>query len=344
MIGIYHSKDLDGIASGAIIKHKYPDAIMIGYDYGQPYDHILEAVKDEDVIMADISLPMDVMAKICWLSNRKGFVWIDHHISAIKDYHKYMNDCEAECVESDLNCEAVLEDGIAACEATWKYLFPDDSDPIPLAIKFLSEYDTWKNSNKDHWENTVLPFQFGMRLHCNSVDSFPKHLFCYSEVKFEDYLDIVNEGETVLKYQAQVNERQCKSVFGRFMHDENLSAICINGGGFNSDVFKSIYDKDKYDIMVCFQYTGEHWVISLYTTKDNIDCSVIAKSYGGGGHKKAAGFVSTTLPYWIEPQSRCEYTGEEIVEDECLDPEDCTCTKTIQRKEMGVGSGCMQRV
>ena len=26
IIGIFHSRDLDGYASGAIIKHKYPDA------------------------------------------------------------------------------------------------------------------------------------------------------------------------------------------------------------------------------------------------------------------------------------------------------------------------------
>ncbi len=37
MIGIYHSADLDGFTSGAIIKRKYPNAKMIGYDYGNPF-------------------------------------------------------------------------------------------------------------------------------------------------------------------------------------------------------------------------------------------------------------------------------------------------------------------
>lgn len=31
MIGLYHSEDLDGFTSGAIIKLKYPEAKMIGY-------------------------------------------------------------------------------------------------------------------------------------------------------------------------------------------------------------------------------------------------------------------------------------------------------------------------
>lgn len=33
----------------------------------------------------------------------------------------------------------------------------------------------------------------------------------------------------------------------------------------------------------------------LSFTKDEVDCSVIAKKNGGGGHKKAAGFISTNL-------------------------------------------------
>ena len=62
VIGIYHSKDLDGFCSGAIIKKKYPEAEMIGYDYGQDTDEIIEKVRsyktDVKVIMADVSFPM----------------------------------------------------------------------------------------------------------------------------------------------------------------------------------------------------------------------------------------------------------------------------------------------
>jgi len=48
--------------------------------------------------------------------------------------------------------------------------------------------------------------------------------------------------------------------------------------------------------MIPFVFTGKHWTFSLYTTKDEVDCSVIAKSKGGGGHKKAAGFQLPELP------------------------------------------------
>ena len=34
-----------------------------------------------------------------------------------------------------------------------------------------------------------------------------------------------------------------------------------------------------------------------YIPKKNIDCSEIAKKYGGGGHKQAAGFQCKELPF-----------------------------------------------
>ena len=40
------------------------------------------------------------------------------------------------------------------------------------------------------------------------------------------------------------------------------------------------------------------WTVSLYTTPETgIDVSLIAKAYGGGGHKQAAGFNAKKLPF-----------------------------------------------
>ena len=38
------------------------------------------------------------------------------------------------------------------------------------------------------------------------------------------------------------------------------------------------------------------WV-SLYSTREDVDCGAIAKSLGGGGHKGAAGFICDELPW-----------------------------------------------
>jgi oligoribonuclease NrnB/cAMP/cGMP phosphodiesterase (DHH superfamily) len=280
MIGYYHNRDLDGFSSGAIMKRKFPNAEFIGYDYGQPF----EVPIGVPVMMADVSLPMSIMFKVAQASNFQ-FLWIDHHASAIQEYQNWLLDINRNQEDKTLSpFKAVLQDGIAACEIAWGYFFPDES--MPLAIKLLGEYDTWRNQDKVRWENEILPFQFGMRQVCNSLENFPMHLL---EKGAESQVQkIIENGKVILAYQAQINEVQCKKAFE--FEFEGLRAICLNGGGFNSDVFKTVYDETKHDIMMPFQWTGKFWTISLYTTKNEVDCSIIAKSKGGGGHKKAAGF------------------------------------------------------
>lgn len=293
MIVIYHSRDADGWTSGAIVKKKYPDAKLIGFDYGQklPMEQI---PADEPIIMVDVSLPMQEMFD---LSKHSGYklTWIDHHISAINDYNKFI-ECESNTNIPMLETSfltAVLFNGASACEGAWKYLFP--SEPIPIAVTLLGEYDTWRNGDKQRWEKEILPFQFGMRLHCNSVESFPPALLRNDyETARAMIRNITEEGKTILKYQSQINELQCKKAAFEYTF-EGLRAICLNGGGFNSDVFKSVYDEAKHDIMMPFQFDGKFWTISLYTTKPHIDCSVIAKKHKGGGHMAASGFQTDNL-------------------------------------------------
>ena len=130
-ICIYHHKDLDGKASAAVVKLKYPDAIFKGWDYGDPLPEIEEG---NDVIMVDICLeeksnkvdkfePMLEIAK-----KAKSFIWIDHHKTSIQKYQeskdKRKNDIQVFC-----------QVGKAACELSWEYFFT--AEPMPLMIKLL---------------------------------------------------------------------------------------------------------------------------------------------------------------------------------------------------------------
>lgn len=258
---------------------------MIGYDYGQPFD--MDKIDGRRVKMADVSLPMPQMLEIAKRSGYR-FTWIDHHISAIKEYNDFIGSGETFC-------NAILDNNISACEGTWKHIFPNE--PMPVCIKLLGEYDTWRNQDKVHWDNEILPFQFGMRMICNSVESFPYDRFLDNNFIEE----IIDKGKTILQYQSQQNELACRK--SSFYHEfEGFRAICLNGGGFNSDVFKSVYDEVQHDIMMPFVFNGKFWVISMYTTKD-IDVSVIAKKHGGGGHKKAAGFQKEDITE-LFPQMR----------------------------------------
>ena len=76
--------------------------------------------------------------------------------------------------------------------------------------------------------------------------------------------------------------------------------ICINRERFNPIDFGIDYHKDGYDGCACFHYANGKWNFSLYNDNGIVDCSLIAKQYGGGGHKGASGFVISDLDLIIK--------------------------------------------
>jgi oligoribonuclease NrnB/cAMP/cGMP phosphodiesterase (DHH superfamily) len=55
-------------------------------------------------------------------------------------------------------------------------------------------------------------------------------------------------------------------------------------------VSNDIVECKGYDGVACFWYANGEYHFSLYNDNGEVDCSVIAKQYGGSGHKEAAGF------------------------------------------------------
>lgn len=265
---------------------------MIGINYGQgfPWDRI---EKDETVFMVDFTLqPFDQMER---LDDLASLVWIDHHKTEVEEANK-----------RGFSCDGIRKIGTGACELTWKY-FEYENPMCPLAILFLAQYDVW-----DHSDPAVLPFQYGFRMF---PDTRPDNQelwepFFMGNGPLGDEWHIVRErGELLLEYEEQQNAKFCMAYAfptvlyfsepnnpDRILHD----AICANRGFTNSKVFDSVYDPTKHDMMITFcrlKPPAHKWTVSLYSTKPEIDCGQIARTFGGGGHKGAAGFSCKELPF-----------------------------------------------
>ena len=268
----YHSADLDGHCSGAIIKNRYPECEMIGINYGDPFswDTIQE---NETVFMVDFSLqPFDDMVK---LQCRCNLIWIDHHISAIKERDRSSHEIQG--------CQRTNQ---AACELTWLYCYGVN---MPFSVSLLGRYDVW--DLKAHED--IMPFQYGMRI----FETRPENsMHLWEKIFFnQDFIqEVTDNGILLLKYQNSDNKKYVQACAFE-TEFEGLRAIAVNKGLTSSTLFDSIWDESQYDIMITFVRREEKWTVSLYSTKKDIDVSEIAKKHGGGGHKSAAGFQTTTL-------------------------------------------------
>src|SRR5688500_8117082 len=116
IICCYHNKDLDGYTSGAVVRRKFPDCELIGWDYGLPVPALGEG---NQIVIIDICFPMADMLRI---AENNDVTWIDHHISQKKEWDQL-----GEIVRHKL--KYIYQLGVAACEIGWKYFFPDEEMP-----------------------------------------------------------------------------------------------------------------------------------------------------------------------------------------------------------------------
>lgn len=313
---IYHSVDLDGWMSAAIVKHwfeyKNPNVLInkkdwdrekginytldfIGYNYGEP---IPDLSGYDKVIMCDISFPKSFMWDL-WTNKGLNFIWIDHHISAINDMDSLLGDYILS-----YPIQGLRDTNFAACELAWKYFFTEE--PMPEIVRLLGRYDCFGHKGTDE-EQKVLEFQYGAR---QCISNY-KEAYYYLTNKFDIenkllFPQIFEKGKAIYQYLCTEAKQIYKNGFEielTYQFRENpdrytkVKFLVINKERFNPINFGIDYHKDGYDGVACFWYNGQTklWNFSLYNDNGKVDCSLVAKQYGGGGHKGAAGFIVKDL-------------------------------------------------
>ena len=301
---IFHSVDLDGWMSAAIVKHwwelknhmKYPEEESIeflGFNYG---NEIPDLSGYDKVIMCDVSFPRTIMHE---LAVEKEFIWIDHHISSINENIAFDKQCYEE------KFKGLRDDKFAACELAWMYFFPKDS--MPEIVRLLGRYDCFGHKGTEE-EQKVLEFQYGARAHITNYEEAYRWLKNSAHYK-DNQIEIVihGNGTSIYKYLCAEAKQSYKNGFDIFFRTDIGEGkirtdrfICINKERFNPINFGIDYHSDGYDGVACFHFANGKWNFSLYNDNGLVDCSVIAKQYGGGGHKGAAGMVLTPEQFFKE--------------------------------------------
>lgn len=275
---IYHRSDFDGIFCREIARKFLGEEVNYeGLEYG---DSLPEVSPDADLYILDFSVPE--------LMNHPQLVWIDHHKTAIEKF--------------PTTIVGYRIDGVAACRLAWQWFtrpaiddgasprLPGKQDYVdrlvvePWSVRLAGEYDIW-----DKRDQAAELFQHGLR---------SENLDWNRVFADEAYIGHLLSQGTALQY-ARGNEDT--SLIRNFAYDlqfEGLNFLACNLLRCNSITFKSGV-KPEHDGLLAFGWTGDKWRISLYGVehKPDVDLSVIAQKYGGGGHKQACGFTCETLPF-----------------------------------------------
>ena len=273
---IYHKEDLDGVLSASIVKGFYDyvgsSVRLIPFNYGFP----IPDIKEDIVYVVDMSFDdktEDIMRG--WENKGIKVVWIDHHKSAVGNKGEVLP-----------YISGIREIGVAAMELTWRYVRGWDRR-MPTVLEYLSAYDVWDHDRFD-WDKVMAVQARALEIVELDVDKGIKFIYDYSSKHKVD--ELAEEGERVLETQKSLYKQWCKA-FSFEADFKGYKAICLNSPIFRSIVFDDVPGIEDYDLMIPFCARPDGVVqFSLYSTKD-IDCSQLAVSMGGGGHKNAAGFT-----------------------------------------------------
>jgi oligoribonuclease NrnB/cAMP/cGMP phosphodiesterase (DHH superfamily) len=269
---VFQHTDNDGVTSGYIVKRKYPGILSTPVTYSEPFPyHLIE--KDEFIVVVDYSFKSDKELEPI-LSKTTNLIWIDHHKTSLA---------------VTKNIKGVRVDTYpAACFLCWKFFFPDE--PMPEVVDLVSDYDTWAFK----FGNSTKLFNLGLNLYhepeeCDNEDIW-ENLLNDEENGLIDRL--IQEGKIVKRhmdnyYRSILKYSSFETTF------QGHTAIVSNAYRMNAELFSK--SGDKYDLMIVWFFNGTNFSVSMYSKK--VDCEKIARKFGGGGHRSAAGFQVESFPF-----------------------------------------------
>lgn len=283
----YHNKDLDGFFSGAVVKHKYPDVVLRGWDYKDPVPDISEIEGFDEIILIDITFPLEDLQ---YMAEENKITVIDHHISFKRQVDEYIEkgikksqEQPGKYVHPSIKFEYIFDQNLSACELGMKHYFGH----IPPVVELVGKYDTWRAFGTEEWEEEVLPVKYYLYGKVGHPDDVISEWLADIYPHFLDLITLT--GRSILAYERKMDEARTKS-YAFETEAYGLRALCINTNFMSSETMISRFDPEKHDIQIGFAWNGRGWGVSLRSIEGGADASLIARERGGGGHKGAAGF------------------------------------------------------
>lgn len=272
---IYHANCADGFGAAWVVRKALgaENVDFVAGHYGQPAPD----VEGRDVIIVDFSYPYELLVLLG--HQARSILIIDHHKTAAEALARLQPAPPkfAEWRTSELRVGTVFDMQRSGAGLTWDYLIPDE--PRPRLINHIEDRDLWRFALPGTKEIMAAVFSYAQDF--DQWDGLMKRLS----------LELRDDGHAILR-----------------AHDKNVADLLTNArrltiGGHDvpalncphfmaSDAGHILAQGEPF--AACYSDTPKGRVFSLRSLPEGLDVSEIAKQYGGGGHRNAAGF---TVPF-----------------------------------------------
>jgi len=267
---IFHENCMDGLASAYIadksIKEKYDEVLHIPLNYSDNSGKYMPYLNsDTDVYMVDFTLKKPAMETVC--KNARKVVVIDHHKTAEKEL--------VGLNKKFPNTTLIFDMEESGTTLTYKYF--NSNKEIPYLYQYIKDRDLWR------WE---LPYSKEVSAYLWAYTT-PNSLESFDEMVKIDIKSIQEKGEAILKHQKLQVENTAKNA--RIIMINDINFVVINSTENISEVGSYLVTKHKKPALI-YRIVEDVVLCSLRSSDELIDVSMIAKLFGGGGHRNASGF------------------------------------------------------
>lgn len=275
---ISHSPCLDGATAAWAYWLANHDAEFVPGVYGQaPPD-----VTGRAVVLLDFSYKRDVMLAL--MREARTILVLDHHKTAQAELAN-LDSLSAEHTEY---CDVMLVFNMAKSGArlAWEHFHP--STAVPKLVQYVEDRDLGRIWSK---EGSQL-------LHCRAINaalfSYAPDFTTLTELSArmeyaEGFSTLAEEGYAIERKQAKdvaelVRTLKHRRVIG------GTEVWCANLPYTMASDAANLMAEGEPFAATYFIDADAYAVFSLRSTETGVDVSAIAKRYGGGGHRQAAGF------------------------------------------------------
>jgi oligoribonuclease NrnB/cAMP/cGMP phosphodiesterase (DHH superfamily) len=259
---IYHANCIDGFTAAWCAWRRYGDtAEYIPAQYGEePPD-----VTGSEVLIVDFSYPRETLLEM--VTGSKTLRVLDHHKTA-----------EADLAGLDFCTFDMSRSGAGLA---WDELH---GGPRPQLVAFVEDRDLWR------WR---LPDSKEVSAYIGSWERTFERWEMLRELLDDERETAVSQGSAILRaLDAYVDHLRDK---WRLCKLGGYEVPVINTTHAVSELVGKIAEVSGAKFAVGWFESGEGDFVYSLRSRGDFDVSTVAKLYGGGGHKNAAGFTSGVL-------------------------------------------------
>jgi oligoribonuclease NrnB/cAMP/cGMP phosphodiesterase (DHH superfamily) len=275
---IYHANCVDGMgAAWAARRYFQKNCDLHPASYGTlPPMHIA----GRDIYVVDFSYPKEALDFIGNIAH--SITVLDHHKTAAADL-KDIPQAGVDNIHQRLACPlvriAIFDMARSGAGITWDFFNPNV--PRPKLISHIEDRDLWKfdhpNTRSIHAAIASWP-----------TDDFERFDQLVWEAEGGGYDALVAQGEAIDRRHLQMVRENISSTL-RTMNIGGLEVPVCNAPYSLASDTGNLLCKGK-PFAATYIDTPKGRAFSLRSSDEGHDVSEIAKRYGGGGHRNAAGF------------------------------------------------------